>query len=48
MLTYNPVEGGVVGSYVDGFFDSSCKVVPLLAYSAKLPNIFYVNSMCLM
>ena len=36
ILTYVPVEGGVVGSNVGGFFDSSCKVVSLPVYYTEV------------
>ena len=34
ILTYVPIEGEVTDSYVNGFPDLSCKVVPLHAYYA--------------
>ena len=36
ILTNVPVEGGIVYSYVNGFFDGSSKVVPLPTYYAEV------------
>ena len=36
ILTYVPIEGGVVDSYVNGFLDCSCKIVPLPTFCARV------------
>ena len=38
ILTYVPVKGQVIGSNIDGFFDTSFKVVPSLPTMLKLSN----------
>ena len=36
ILTYVPMEGRVLNSYVDGVLDSSCNTVPLPIYSIEV------------
>ena len=47
LLTHVPVDGAVVGSNADGFFDSSCKIVHLPAYYARTLQCKVVAFLCL-